>query len=309
MAKGKEKAEGAEGGGKSGKGGIIKIVLGAVLLLTLGGTAIVLGIASLALVAIYPFAKRFTWWPQVFLGLAFNWGVVEGASWAMDSRVPQSYPIEVAARINAIRTDMDAFSEAEQKIIERHGYGVADSAIRRYAPHLILRDAPGVDRVLTADALVFLEELQGRFSLRLNALMIARKRRQDRIDRGELPDYLAETADIRQGMWEAAPVPDALKDRRVEITGPTDPKMVINALNSGADCYMADFEDSTSPTWANACGTTLGACATTASRPPTATSSTSPRSRCSRRWTSPDHCGAPPSSRVWPTVGPPPSCT
>ena len=77
-----------------------------------------------------------------WLHSAFNWGVLEGATWAMDSRVPQSYPIEVAAQINQIRTDMDSFSEAEQKIIERHGYGVADSAVRRYAPQLIMRDAP-----------------------------------------------------------------------------------------------------------------------------------------------------------------------
>ncbi|WP_462417274.1 patatin-like phospholipase family protein [Kytococcus sp. Marseille-QA3725] len=77
-----------------------------------------------------------------WLHSAFNWGVLEGASWAMDSRVPQSYPVEVAAQINQIRTDMDAFSDEEQKIIERHGYGVADSAIRRYAPQLIMRDAP-----------------------------------------------------------------------------------------------------------------------------------------------------------------------
>ena len=141
-------------------------------------------------------------------------------------------------------------------------------------PPVILRDAPGVDRVLTADALVFLEELQGRFSLRLNALMIARKRRQARIDRGELPDYLAETADIRQGMWEAAPVPDALKDRRVEITGPVDRKMMINALNSGAKVFMADFEDATSPSFGNiiagqpTCWTTATARWNTTTRPP-----------------------------------------
>lgn len=97
-----------------------------------------------------------------WLHSAFNWGVVEGASWAMDSRVPQSYPIEVAARINAIRTDMDAFSEAEQKIIERHGYGVADSAIRRYAPHLILRDAPArYPHPEVADPEVALRALRG----------------------------------------------------------------------------------------------------------------------------------------------------
>lgn len=118
-------------------------------------------------------------------------------------------------------------------------------------PPVILRTVPGVDRVLTADALAFLDELQSRFSLRLNALMIARKRRQDRIDRGELPDYLAETADIRKGIWEAAPIPDALKDRRVEITGPVDRKMMINALNSGARVFMADFEDATSPSFGN----------------------------------------------------------
>lgn len=118
-------------------------------------------------------------------------------------------------------------------------------------PPVILRTVPGVDRVLTADALAFLDELQSRFSLRLNALMIARKRRQDRIDRGELPDYLAETADIRKGIWEAAPIPDALKDRRVEITGPVDRKMMINALNSGAKVFMADFEDATSPSFGN----------------------------------------------------------
>ncbi len=81
--------------------------------------------------------------------------------------------------------------------------------------------------------------------------MVARQRRQERIDRGELPDFLPETRDIRQGIWQAAPVPDVLADRRVEITGPVDRKMMINALNSGAQVFMADFEDATSPTFAN----------------------------------------------------------
>lgn len=97
-----------------------------------------------------------------WLHSAFNWGVLEGATWAMDSRVPQSYPIEVAAQINQIRTDMDAFSEAEQKIIERHGYGVADSAVRRHAPQLIMRDAPArYPHPEVADPQVALRALRG----------------------------------------------------------------------------------------------------------------------------------------------------
>src|SRR3546814_9761452 len=74
--------------------------------------------------------------------------------------------------------------------------------------------------------------------------------RQAFFDRGGLPDFRADTRAIRAGHWRVAPIPRALLDRRVEITGPVDPKMVINALNSGANCYMADFEDSTAPTWA-----------------------------------------------------------
>ncbi len=118
-------------------------------------------------------------------------------------------------------------------------------------PPVILRDAPGADHVLTTDALTFVATLQARFGLRLHALMVARQRRQERIDRGELPDYLPETKEIRQGIWQAAPVPEALADRRVEITGPVDRKMMINALNSGAKVFMADFEDATSPGFAN----------------------------------------------------------
>ncbi|MFT3691411.1 malate synthase A [Paenirhodobacter sp.] len=118
-------------------------------------------------------------------------------------------------------------------------------------PPLVLRDAPGVDHVLTPEALAFVAALQARFGLRLHTLMVARARRQERIDRGEMPDYLPETKEIRQGIWQAAPVPKALADRRVEITGPVDRKMMINALNSGARVFMADFEDATSPSFAN----------------------------------------------------------
>lgn len=81
--------------------------------------------------------------------------------------------------------------------------------------------------------------------------LAARRERQARFDQGELPDFRVDTAALRAGDWKVAPIPAALQDRRVEITGPTDPKMVINALNSGAKVFMADFEDSTSPTWRN----------------------------------------------------------
>lgn len=112
---------------------------------------------------------------------------------------------------------------------------------------VVLRDVPGVDRVLTEGALDFLGALQARFGQKLNALMVARERRQARFDAGRLPDYLEETADIRRGIWQVAPVPDILQDRRVEITGPVDRKSMIAALNSGAKVFMADFEDATSP--------------------------------------------------------------
>jgi len=107
------------------------------------------------------------------------------------------------------------------------------------------------DDVLTADAVEFLTELERTFGSRRRELLEARHERARRLLDGELPDFLPETASIRQGDWGVAPVPAELQDRRVEITGPVDRKMVINALNSGAKMYMADFEDSNSPTWRN----------------------------------------------------------
>src|SRR5262249_61140654 len=86
---------------------------------------------------------------------------------------------------------------------------------------------------------------------RIEQLLERRRLAQQRYDEGERPDFLAETADIRQREWTVAPVPADLQDRRVEITGPVDRKMIINALNSGASVYMADFEDANSPTWGN----------------------------------------------------------
>ena len=109
----------------------------------------------------------------------------------------------------------------------------------------------GQDAVLTPEAQAFLRGLHRRFEGQRQMRLKARVARQAEIDAGALPDFRADTADIRAGDWHVAPIPAALQDRRVEITGPVDPKMVINALNSGARCYMADFEDSTSPTWAN----------------------------------------------------------
>lgn len=114
---------------------------------------------------------------------------------------------------------------------------------------------PAYAEILTPEALAFVAELERRFGARRRALLDARKERQARIDAGELPDFLKETREIRESDWTIGSIPDDLRDRRVEITGPSgDRKMVINALNSGAKTYMADFEDANSPTWANTVG-------------------------------------------------------
>jgi malate synthase len=105
--------------------------------------------------------------------------------------------------------------------------------------------------ILTPEALAFVAELQRRFGPERERLLAARTERQGRLDAGELPDFLDETREIREGDWNVASVPTGLRDRRVEITGPVDRKMVINALNSGARVFMADFEDANSPTWSN----------------------------------------------------------
>jgi len=107
------------------------------------------------------------------------------------------------------------------------------------------------DRVLIPEALNFVIELQRRFDGRRLELLTARVERQKRIDAGEKPDFLPQTKEIRESPWTVAPIPADMMDRRVEITGPVDRKMIINALNSGARVFMADFEDSNTPTWAN----------------------------------------------------------
>ncbi len=105
--------------------------------------------------------------------------------------------------------------------------------------------------VLTPAALGFLADLHARFNARRNELLAMRAARQALFDAGDTPHLLEETANIRAADWKVAAIPADLQDRRVEITGPVDRKMIINALNSGAKVYMADFEDATTPTWAN----------------------------------------------------------
>jgi malate synthase len=108
---------------------------------------------------------------------------------------------------------------------------------------------PGASELLTPDVLEFLTELHQRFDGRRRSLLAARGDRQERLDGGELPDFPEATRDIRDAEWRVGGIPADLQDRRVEITGPTNAKMVINALNSGAKVFMADFEDATAPTW------------------------------------------------------------
>jgi malate synthase len=106
-------------------------------------------------------------------------------------------------------------------------------------------------QILTPEAVAFIVDLQRTFNDRRKALLDARHERQKRLDAGEKPNFLAETKAIRDAEWTVAPLPADIMDRRVEITGPVDRKMIINALNSGAKVFMADFEDSNTPLWSN----------------------------------------------------------
>ncbi|MCB1767896.1 MAG: malate synthase A, partial [Candidatus Competibacteraceae bacterium] len=107
------------------------------------------------------------------------------------------------------------------------------------------------DPIITPQAMRLVTELQQRFNPRRLELLAARQKRQAAIDAGALPDFLPDTAAIRNADWRIAPVPADLQDRRVEITGPVERKMMINALNSAALAFMADCEDSCAPTWDN----------------------------------------------------------
>jgi malate synthase len=122
----------------------------------------------------------------------------------------------------------------------------------QYEPiQIIGRPTDSQDRVLTPKAIEFLTKLARLFEPRRRQLLEKRRGRQEAIDNGWRPDFLSETAEIRKSQWTVAEVRADLQDRRVEITGPTSRKMIINALNSGASVFMADFEDSNSPTWEN----------------------------------------------------------
>src|SRR3974377_2295316 len=116
---------------------------------------------------------------------------------------------------------------------------------------ILAKPHPEEDRILTPAALQFITGLQRSFNSSRLELLAARAERQKRLDAGERPDFLKETANIRGSEWTVAAIPADLQNRRVEITGPVDRKMIINALNSGANVFMADFEDSNTPTWSN----------------------------------------------------------
>ena len=116
---------------------------------------------------------------------------------------------------------------------------------------IIGETTPEFAEILTPEALALVDKLSRAFEGRRQELLDARVERAKRLDAGERPDFLPETRAIRDGEWKIAPIPEALHCRRVEITGPCDAKMVINAFNSGADSYMTDFEDSNAPSWTN----------------------------------------------------------
>ena len=120
------------------------------------------------------------------------------------------------------------------------------SGVELRAPQLA-----ATDQILTPEALAFAVSLERRFRATRRDLLARRGARQTRLDAGERPDFLPKTNQVREVAWRVAPLPADLQDRRVEITGPVDRKMIINALNSGATVFMADFEDANSPTWSN----------------------------------------------------------
>jgi malate synthase len=133
---------------------------------------------------------------------------------------------------------------AAQKLASRPESGVQGLAI-------LGQRVERAQEVLTAEALELLADLHRRFNPRRLELLAARRARQAELDAGKLPDFLEQTRAIRMGDWRVAPAPADLQDRRVEITGPVERKMIINALNAPAKAFMADFEDSSTPTWLN----------------------------------------------------------
>ncbi|HXG27450.1 MAG TPA: malate synthase A [Nevskiales bacterium] len=123
------------------------------------------------------------------------------------------------------------------------------TAVNRGGAEILGPIKPEYDAILTHEALAFVVQLVRKHRPRLKELLAARQKRAKEIDAGKLPDFLPETQSVREGNWKIAGIPADLQDRRVEITGPVDRKMIINALNAPVKCFMADFEDSQSPTW------------------------------------------------------------
>ena len=128
---------------------------------------------------------------------------------------------------------------------------MTNTTVTQPAVTILGTQGPAEAEILTPKALEFLGALAANFEPERQRLLAARVARAEALRQGKLYDFLPETASVRQGAWRVAPIPADLEDRRVEITGPVDRKMVINALNSGANVFMSDFEDSTSPTWRN----------------------------------------------------------
>ncbi len=135
--------------------------------------------------------------------------------------------------------------------IERTGYFMVNSSHPQYAEGISIQApiTPEFAEILTPEAVLFVATLARAFQSRREELLQHRAQRQRELDQGTLPDFLAETEHIRNSAWTIAPIPNDIQDRRVEITGPAERKMVINALNSGAKVFMADFEDAHAPTW------------------------------------------------------------
>jgi malate synthase len=132
--------------------------------------------------------------------------------------------------------------------------GFTNSAMKLQLPDGVVvtgEISQSASQILTYDALNLVAKVHRKFNARRRELLKRREQRQAELDAGRLPDFLSETAEIRNSDWTGAPIPPDLLDRRVEITGPTDRKMVINALNSGAKVFMADCEDANAPTWSN----------------------------------------------------------
>ncbi|MCU8044019.1 MULTISPECIES: malate synthase A [unclassified Shewanella] len=133
---------------------------------------------------------------------------------------------------------------SEQQLNSTLGKATANATL-----NIVGRDIPGQEVIFTEGAVALLESLCREFADEVPALLAKRKDKQARIDKGSLPDFLPETRAIRDGAWQIRGIPDDLLDRRVEITGPVERKMVINALNANAKVFMADFEDSLAPSW------------------------------------------------------------